>query len=132
MTEFVVILDLGPAGWYVRFPDLPGCVGAGDTPEAAIATAAEALRDVVAHRRAAGVPAPRPSTLKAILESGEVETGETTVLIALSEDGGGTVRTDLTLDAGLLAAIDAEAARSGQTRSAFLASAEREKIAARR
>lgn len=132
MTEFVAILDRSPAGWGVRFPDLPGCVGAGDTPEAAIAAAADALRDVVAHRRSAGVPAPRASTLKAVLESGEVETGETTVLITLPDDGGGTVRTDLTLDAGLLAAIDAEAARSGQTRSAFLASAAREKIEARR
>jgi predicted RNase H-like HicB family nuclease len=131
MTDFVAILEHGPAGWGVRFPDVPGCVGAGDTPEAAIAGATEALRDVVAHRHAAGAPVPHPSSLRAVLESGEVETGETTLLIPLPDDAAGTVRTDLTLDARLLAAIDAEAARCGLTRSAFLASAAREKIEAR-
>jgi metal-responsive CopG/Arc/MetJ family transcriptional regulator len=42
------------------------------------------------------------------------------------------VRANVTFDAGLLAAIDTEAGRRGLTRSAFLASAAREKIEARR
>lgn len=44
---------------------------------------------------------------------------------------GRTVRANVTFDAGLLEAIDAEAERRGLTRSAFLASAAREKIEAR-
>ncbi len=51
-------------------------------------------------------------------------------MIPLLLDAGRTVRANLTFDAGLLAAIDAEAARRGLTRSAFLASAAREKIGA--
>ena len=43
-------------------------------------------------------------------------------------DSGRPVRANLSLDAGLLAAIDAEASRRGLTRSAFIASAAREKI----
>jgi metal-responsive CopG/Arc/MetJ family transcriptional regulator len=41
---------------------------------------------------------------------------------------GRTVRTSLTFDAGLLEAVDAEAAKRGLTRSAFLASAARERL----
>ena len=51
---------------------------------------------------------------------------------ALVLDAGRTVRANLTFDAGLLAAIDDEANRRGLTRSAFLASAAREKLEGRR
>jgi len=47
-------------------------------------------------------------------------------------DDGRTVRANLTFDAGLLRAIDVAATQRGLTRSAFLASAAREKIATRR
>ncbi|RUV56524.1 ribbon-helix-helix protein, CopG family, partial [Mesorhizobium sp. M1A.F.Ca.IN.022.02.1.1] len=43
-----------------------------------------------------------------------------------------SVRANLSLDAGLLAAIDTEASRRGLTRSAFIASAAREKIEGQR
>jgi metal-responsive CopG/Arc/MetJ family transcriptional regulator len=43
-------------------------------------------------------------------------------------DSGRTVRANLTFDAGLLEAVDAEAARRGLTRSAFMASAVRERL----
>jgi metal-responsive CopG/Arc/MetJ family transcriptional regulator len=43
-------------------------------------------------------------------------------------DAGRPVKANLSLDAGLLNAIDKAAARHGLTRSAFLASAAREKI----
>ena len=60
------------------------------------------------------------------------QAGEAAVLIPLLLDSGRTVRANLTLDAGLLAAIDEEASLRGLTRSAFMASAAREKIEARR
>jgi metal-responsive CopG/Arc/MetJ family transcriptional regulator len=49
-------------------------------------------------------------------------------LIPLLLDAGRTVRANLTLDAGLLEAIDEAASQRGITRSAFLASAARDKI----
>ena len=40
MTYYVGVLDGGGEVWGVRIPDIPGCVGGGKTPEAAIADAA--------------------------------------------------------------------------------------------
>ena len=65
-----------------------------------------------------------------ILKAGgiDIAQNETAVMIQVVLDAGRTVRANLTFEAGLLAAIDAEAARRGLTRSAFLASAARERL----
>ncbi len=83
MTYYVGVLDGGGDVWGVRIPDIPGCVGGGATPEAAIADAAEALRDVLAHKREGGFPAPPPSTLTEIVASREIGEGESAVLVPL-------------------------------------------------
>ena len=131
MTHFVGILDGSGDVWGVRIPDLDGCVGGGATPEAAISDAAMALRDVMAHKSSSSAPLPRPSSLSEVLASSELLEGESAVMIPLLLDAGRTVRANLTLDAGLLESIDAEAKLRGVTHSAFVASAAREKIAAR-
>lgn len=128
MTYYVGVLDGGDEVWGVRIPDIPGCVGGGETPEAAIADAAEALRDVAAHRRDGGFALPEPSSMTEIMASGEIGGGESAVMIPLLLDSGRTVRANISLDAGLLEAIDAAAKERGISRSAFLASAAREKI----
>ncbi len=130
MTYYVGVLDGGGDVWGVRIPDLPGCVGGGKTPEAAIADAAEALRDVLAHKREGGFPAQQPSSLSEVVASGEIGEGESAVMIPLLLDSGRTVRANVSLDAALLDAIDAAAKERGLSRSAFLASAAREKIMA--
>lgn len=132
MGHYVGILDGSGDVWGVRIADIPGCVGAGATPEDAIADATSALRDVAAFKRGGGFDIPQPRSLTEILAAGEVGAGEAPVLIPLMLDSGRTVRANLTFDAGLLDAIDEEARRRGLTRSAFLASAAREKIAAQR
>lgn len=128
MLRYVAIIDGKGRNWGVRFPDIQGCVGAGESPEAAIENAVLALREVGAYRRGGGFELPRATPLADILASGEVAPGETTVMIPLLMDSGRTVRANLTFDAGLLEAIDVEAERRGLTRSAFLASAARDKI----
>ena len=77
---------------------------------------------------------PKARTTIEILASGEIDVaaGEAAVLIPVLIDEGRTVRANLTFDAGLLGAIDAAAIERGLTRSAFRASAAREKISARR
>lgn len=131
MVDYVGVLDGSNDTWGVRIPDVPGCVGGGATPEAAIADATTALRDVMAYKRGEGIELPRASSIAEILGAGEVGDGETVILVPLVLDTGRTVRANLTFDAGLLSAIDAEAVRHGLTRSAFLASAAREKIEGR-
>jgi len=130
MTHYVGVLDGGGEVWGVRIPDIPGCVGGGKTPEAAIADAAEALRDVLAHKREGRFPAQQPSSLSEIVASGEIGEGESAVMIPLLLDSGRTVRANVSLDAALLDAIDGAAKERGLSRSAFLASAAREKIMA--
>jgi predicted RNase H-like HicB family nuclease len=134
MIHYVGILDGNGKAWGVRIPDLPGCHGGGNSPEAAIADAVSAAREWAAHHAGRGRSLPRARPLAELLETAEIDVvaGESAVLIPLLLDAGRTVRANLTFDAGLLAAIDAEAAQRGLTRSAFLASAAREKIEARR
>ena len=130
MTQYVGILDGGGKTFGVRIPDLPGCYGAGASPEVAIADAMSAAREWVSHRETRGELAPKPRSMVQIMKVEEIDAAqnEVAVLIPVVLDAGRTVRANLTFDAGLLAAIDEEAAKRGLTRSAFLASAARERL----
>jgi len=75
---------------------------------------------------------PNPSSITEIIFTGEITPGEVAVTIPLLLDAGRTVKANLTFDAGLLADIDRAASERGITRSAFMASAAREKISAGR
>lgn len=119
----------------VRIPDLPGCHGGGASPEAAIADAVSALAEYAAELKKRNTPLPKPRSLREIgsdvRNRPDPNQGESAVMLPLRLDRGRTVRANLTFDAGLLEAIDAEARLRGLTRSAFLASAAREKIMTR-
>jgi predicted RNase H-like HicB family nuclease len=130
--HYVGVLDGSGNLWGVRVPDLPGCVGAGSTPEEALVNAAKALRDVIAHKTSGAFAVPKARSVSEVVAAGEIEAGEAAVLIPLLLDSGRTVRANVTFDAGLLEAIDEAAQQRGLTRSAFLASAAREKIEAQR
>lgn len=130
MTHYVGILDGAGDVWGVRVPDLPGCHGGGATPEAAIVDATSAVREWAESRAAKSAALPVARSVADLLRLGEIDIGEgeSAVMIPLVLDSGRSIRANLSLDAGLLAAIDAEASRRGLTRSAFIASAAREKI----
>jgi predicted RNase H-like HicB family nuclease len=132
MTEvtmhYVAIVDGKGKVWGARFPDLPGVNGGGNSPKAAVDDAKSAALEWAAHVEAKGQEIPPPRDLGEILNSGEVGPGDATVLVPLRLDAGRTVRANLTFDAGLLKSIDQAADDLGITRSAFLASAAREKI----
>jgi predicted RNase H-like HicB family nuclease len=132
VPHYVGILDGSGDTWGVRVPDLFGCHGGGVTAEAAIADAISAAREWAEHRNAKGAAMPVSRPLRQIISDGELDVlaGETAVMIPLLLDSGRPVRANLSLDAGLLAAIDEAARARGLTRSAFIASAAREKIMA--
>ena len=71
-----------------------------------------------------------PRRKRPLPKAGEINAkrNEAAVIVPVVLDAGRTVRANLTFDAGLLEAIDAEASRRGLTRSAFLASAARERL----
>ncbi len=127
---YIGILDGSGKVWGVRIPDIDGCVGGGATPEEAIADVTQALRDVLAHLQSNALAFPKASPIADILRREKLAKGESTVIIPVVLDSGRSVRANLTLDAGLLEAIDTAATRAGVTRSAFIASAAREKLEA--
>jgi predicted RNase H-like HicB family nuclease len=135
MSYYVGILDGSGTAWGVRIPDCPGAYGAGAGAEEAIASAVAGLAAWAQAVRKDGESLPAARSLAEMARHPEdgprVEAGEVAVLIPLLLESGRTVRANLTLDAGLLAAIDEAAALRGQSRSAFMACAAREKIGGR-
>lgn len=124
MARYVALID-GKAGAYgVVFPDLPGCTAMGRTMDEAIANAAEALRDWVEVTQESGGKVPRPRPLEALRRDPEVKealaAGAGLAAVALVRETGKPVKANLSIDAGVLAAMDEEAQRRNLTRSAFV------------
>jgi predicted RNase H-like HicB family nuclease/predicted RNA binding protein YcfA (HicA-like mRNA interferase family) len=135
MTRYVGILDGADDVWGVRIPDVPGCHGAGKSPEAAVRDAVSALREVAAHYATEGIELNPPRSILQIKHDKDAEynsrAGEILVGIPLLLDRGRLVKANISLDAGLLETIDEEAERRGLTRSSFLVSAAIDKIEGR-
>lgn len=117
-------------GYSAVFPDLPGCVSAGETVQQAAECAAEALSLHIEGMIEEGLQIPLPSSPDAPLPDWLEEVpGQTVARILLPvEMPGKSVRTNITLDAGLLARLDAAAAAAGTSRSGFIAQAVRERL----
>lgn len=130
--RFVVLLHKEPGSVYgVTVPDLPGCVSAGDTADEALAGATEAIALHVEGLEAEGQPVPAPRTIEAILADpslAEERHGATLATVPLVRDRGRSVRVNISMETGLLEAVDSEARARGMTRSAFIAGAVRNEI----
>jgi predicted RNase H-like HicB family nuclease len=117
----------------VSFPDLPGCYSAGDSLQEATDNAISGLGAFVRWMESDGdaIPSPRPpDEIMADPALAEDLEGATLVLIPLVRDLGSTTRINVSVDLGLLEAIDAAARQRRQTRSAFIASAVRKELRA--
>jgi len=132
MARYVAVVDGKPGAFGVVVPDLPGCTSAGATVDDALRNAVEAVTLWVEDARADGEKIPKPRSAETLREDAEVAAalaqGGLLAYVPLMLDAGRPVKANLSLDAGLLEAIDEAAERRGLTRSAFLASAAREKI----
>jgi len=133
MTRYVALIDGEPGAYGVVVPDLPGAAGMGDTVDAAVASAVEGVRLWVETAIETGKKVPPARPIEVVRKDNRVakalRQGAVLASIPLVMDAGRAVRVNLSLDAGMLAAIDEAANARGLTRSAFLASAAREKIA---
>ncbi|MDP4022358.1 type II toxin-antitoxin system HicB family antitoxin [Methylobacterium sp. NEAU 140] len=133
MARYTVLID-GRAGAYgAAFPDCPGCTAMGATLDEALTNAAAALSEWMADRVAAGFepPVPRgPDALRADPALADDLVEATLGVVPLLLESGRPIRVNVSLDAALLEEVDAAARARGLTRSAFLASAARDKIAA--
>ncbi len=122
--RYTALIDGTRNAYGVVFPDLPGCVAMGRSVEDAIAHAADALRDWVEVLEASGGTVPGPRAVEALRSDPEVAAaladGATLASVPLVRETGRPVRANLSIDAGILKAIDDEAARRKLTRSALV------------
>lgn len=110
----------------ISFPDFPGCISAGATPEEAIAMGTEALMGHVALMAQDGDPIPSPTPVEAVTwEPDEHVVCVTLIPVVVP---GKAKRINITLDESLIEEIDAATAN----RSGFLADAARAELSRRR
>ena len=126
MQRYVALLHATPTGYSVSLPDFPGYVSGGSSFEEAVEKAAEALRFHVAGMIEDGDRIPDPSGVDAIRGNPEfAEEREDAVwaLVPLLPPKGKSLRLNISMDEGLVSAIDVAARERGLNRSAFLAEA---------
>jgi predicted RNase H-like HicB family nuclease len=123
---YPAIIERARRGYSVFFPDLPGCASAGRTVTDAALNAEEALSGHLLVSEEHGDELGEPSALDEIEVDSDVE--EVARILVRGERGGRAVRINISLDEGLVAAIDRVAAN----RSGFLAEAARAALAERR
>jgi predicted RNase H-like HicB family nuclease len=111
----------------VQFPDIEGAFSAADENEDIVSNAVEALR-----LHGSDMELPTPSNYEAVVSRPDVarELAQGAVLIRVPyiEDDATLVRANLSIERGLLSAIDQAAAARGLTRSGFLAALARREI----
>lgn len=128
MRYYVALVHKDPESAYgITFPDLPSVFSAADSDEDIIVNAIEALRLWAEDEKL-----PAPSSHHEIVERpdlrAELASGAFLIRVPFIEDDTRTVRANITMEAGTLAAIDQAAKQRGLTRSAFLASCARKEI----
>ncbi|MBL8672887.1 MAG: type II toxin-antitoxin system HicB family antitoxin [Alphaproteobacteria bacterium] len=124
---FPAIVESGDApGYSVFFPDLPGCASAGNTIEDAARNAELALALHLRGMAEDGIAVPSQRAIDEIKRSPKVR--EAARILVRAELPGRSVRLNISMDEGLVAAVDSASAREGLSRSAFLAAAARRMI----
>jgi predicted RNase H-like HicB family nuclease len=123
---YPAIIERAGEGFSVFFPDLPGCTSYGATVTAAALNAEEALDGHLLVSVQHGDEVADPSPLEDIAHDPEVD--EIARILVRAEKPGKAVRLNITMDEGLVAAID----RVAKNRSGFLSEAARVALAAKR
>ena len=118
-------------GYGISFPDFPGCVSDGDTIDEAVRRGTEALSFHVEGMIDDAEEVPEPRSIQEIVTDESLAewcAGAAICFVPLIVDKGSPRRVNVSLDFGLLQAIDDEAKQRGMTRSAFLSSAARKEV----
>ena len=128
MRYFIGVVHKDPDSAYgIEFPDAPGCFSAADTLDDLPGIASEALALWFED-----APMVEPRDLDAVRQDPDVAqamaSGAFLLAVPLIAMTGRTVKANVTLDAGLLKAIDAVARSRHITRSALIADALRREL----
>ncbi|MDR5653667.1 type II toxin-antitoxin system HicB family antitoxin [Ruixingdingia sedimenti] len=117
----------GDSAFGLTFPDLPGCFAAADSWDAIPAAATEAL-DLWFEDQPDVAPAPLDAIRQRDDVAAVLATGGVLLPVPYIPADTAVERVNVTLERGLLRAIDETAKGRGMTRSAFLASAARREL----
>lgn len=131
MAQVYALIHEEEGAFGTSFPDFPGCVAGGATADEALARGRDTLAFHVAGMIADGERLPRLRGLDELRRDPEFATdaeGAVVALISLDLPGR-SVRVNISLDETLLDQIDRAAESRGETRSGFLASAARSRLA---
>ncbi len=123
--RYPVVLHRDPNSDYgVTVPDLPGCFSAGVTPDDALTQAREAIECHLEGLLSSGEALPQPGSIEDHLQSPEYDDGTWALVdIDLSRLDSKARRINISMPERVLALIDEEARRAGESRSGFLAKA---------
>ncbi|NKJ02779.1 type II toxin-antitoxin system HicB family antitoxin [Novosphingobium sp. SG707] len=124
-TFFALVHKDADSAYGVTFPDLPGCFSAADDLADVLPNACEALELWFEDE-----PMVEPRALDAITTevAEELAAGAFLLAVPLLTSAGRSVRVNLSLDKGILEAIDTAASMRKLTRSAFIVEAARNEI----
>jgi len=111
----------------VQFPDVPGCFSASDDMDHVVSNATEALS-----LWAEDMTPPAPRSLEKIISETDIAAdlarGAFLISVPLTENDTRVVSANISMERGMLKAIDTAAKRRKLTRSAFLTQAARNEI----
>lgn len=132
--RFPVVIHKDPdSGYGVTVPDLPGCFSAGETLDEALAQAVEAIELHLEGMLLDKEPLPRPQRIEDHQQNPDYLGGIWAIVtVDTSRISGRSRRVNITLPDRLLTLMDQYAAQPGETRSALIANATMEYIAAHR
>lgn len=124
--DYIALIHKEKKSYGLSFPDFPGCISAGASVEEAMREGAEALSFHVEAMQADGLAIPKPRSVDDIKkkEKDIIWKGAIMATIRLVPPPGRIERVQATLDARLVAEIDAVC----KNRSEFLASAARDRL----
>jgi predicted RNase H-like HicB family nuclease len=125
MTPYLAFIHPPESGsaWGVTFPDLPGCISAGESFEAAIRNAHEALSSHLAALLADGDPIPGPRSFADVAADPSLDDERRDAVVQLVQPRSvpaERVRVNITIDKGILRLADEAAEARGLTRSGFI------------
>jgi predicted RNase H-like HicB family nuclease len=120
----VVIHKDRQSDYGVTVPDLPGCFSAGETMEAALSNVVEAIECHLEGLLFDGEPIPEASPVETHQQQSEYAGGTWALVnVDLSKLASKAKRINITLPERVLALVDEQARREGESRSGLLARA---------
>jgi predicted RNase H-like HicB family nuclease len=128
MTHYIALVHKDPASSFgVQFPDVQGCFSAADSMDDLVGNAMEAL-SLWAEDEAML----KPRAIEEIVADPDIATelaaGAFLISVPFAANDARLVTANISMERGMLKAIDAAAKRRKLTRSAFLAQAARHEI----